>query len=219
LRSDRVETVSFAGKSYALDEFGFLDPPEQWDENFAIGMSQLLGMEGGLDERHWRVIRYLRRKLTEERTVPYFVIACMDNGLRIHEFREIFPAGFHRGACRIAGISYAFTVATNIALTYELTPMVWSKYPLSPAGFLQRFDAWDEEFAGAVARELDLPSIGDTHWRVIRFLRDYYRVHATVPTVHEACRAAGLTLKELTELFPGGYQGGACRMAGLPFGA
>ena len=212
-----METVCFGGKTYTLDESGFLDPPEQWDETFAVGMSRLLGMEGGLDERHWRMIRYLRRKLEVEHTVPYFVIACMDNGLRIHEFRRLFPAGFHRGACRMAGVSTAVTVASNIALTYELTPMVWSKYPLSPTGFLERFEAWDEEFAAAVAREWDLPSLGDRHWRVLRYLRDYYQAHGTVPGVSEVCQAAGLNLKEFHELFPGGYQGGACRMAGLPF--
>ena len=212
-----METVAFAGRTYSLDESGFLDPPEQWDETFAQGMAQSLGMDGGLEERHWRVIRYLRCKLLEEKTLPHFVTACIDNGLRIHEFRALFPAGYHRGACRIAGISFAATLEMNTSLIYEFTPVVWSRYPVSPNGFLARFEAWDEEFAAIVARDWNLPSLTERHWRVVRFLRDYYGANHTVPVVYETCHATSLSLEELDQLFPGGYHRGACRMAGLPF--
>ena len=48
-RSHNVAT--FAGKEYSLDGGGFLDHPGQWDEGFAEGMAQSLGIEGGLSER------------------------------------------------------------------------------------------------------------------------------------------------------------------------
>ena len=211
-----METVTFAGKTYSLDDSGFLDPPEQWDEDFAEGMARSLGIQGGLEARRWSVIRYLRHKLLEENTLPYFVTACMDNGFRLNEFRALFPTGYHRGACRIAGVSYAATLAMNAALAYELTPMVRARYPVSPVGFLERFEAWDEEFATTVAREWGLQSLSERHWQVVRFLRGYYAAHHTVPVVYETCRATGLSLEELGQLFPGGYRRGACRMAGLP---
>ena len=45
LSQQEPNTVSLGGgKQYTLDEQGFLNPPEQWDETFAEGMAQRLGM-------------------------------------------------------------------------------------------------------------------------------------------------------------------------------
>jgi tRNA 2-thiouridine synthesizing protein E len=169
-----------------------------------------------LEERHWKVIHYLRRKLTDERTVPYFVIACMENGLRVHEFRALFPSGYHRGACRIAGVSYAALVAADPTHTYELKPFLPPRYPVGPSGFLTSFDAWDEEFAATVGREAQVPSLTERHREVMRYLRSFFSEQHAVPLVYETCRAMNLSLDELYQLFPGGYRRGACRMAGLP---
>ncbi len=99
------ETVSFdEGKTYTLDAYGFLDPSDQWDEAFADGMARKLGVYDGMAERHWSFIRYLRRKFLEEKTVPVVVIACAENGIGLSQFRQLFPTGYHRGACKIAGI-------------------------------------------------------------------------------------------------------------------
>ena len=70
------KTVTFKGKSYTLDDYGFLDPPEQWDEDFAEGMAETLDIFGGLTQKHWDFIRYLRGKFIEEKTVPVVVLAC-----------------------------------------------------------------------------------------------------------------------------------------------
>ena len=44
----RPSTVEFRGKTYTLDKYGFLDPPEQWDEDFAQGMARMEGIYDGL---------------------------------------------------------------------------------------------------------------------------------------------------------------------------
>ena len=57
-----AKTVTFGvGKTYVLDEYGFLDPPEQWDEVFADGMARLQGIYDGLTEDHWDFISYIRK--------------------------------------------------------------------------------------------------------------------------------------------------------------
>jgi len=53
-----VNSVVFNGKTYRVDDFGFLDPAEQWDEGFADGMARALGIAAGLSERHWAVTGY-----------------------------------------------------------------------------------------------------------------------------------------------------------------
>jgi len=218
-RESRSNRVSFGGgKSYALDTQGFLDPSGQWDEAFAKGMAVKQGIYNGLTDEHWRIIRYLRKKFLEEKTVPFTVIACMDNKIRLGTLRRLFPTGFHRGACRIAGINYKFICEVNFLLTYESDVAPASVHELTPAGFLRDFEKWDKRFAGLVAREWDLPDgLTERHWGFIEYLRDRYADTGSVPTVYEACNSNSLELGELKQLFPEGYRRGACRIAGLPF--
>lgn len=212
-------TISFGGdNSYTLDKHGFLNPPEQWDEVFAEGMARRLGIFGGLTTEHWEFIRYLRRKFLEERTVPLVVHACVDNNLRLSRLAFLFPTGYHRGACKIAGINYQFMYDSNPCLTHESYLVLKSDYKLTALGFLESFEQWGDRFAQLVASEWQMPhGLTEKHWQIIRYLRDYYGKTKTIPTVYATCKANGIEIDELNDLFPEVYRRGACRAAGLPF--
>ncbi len=216
---DSFRTITFTDeKPYTLDQHGFLDPPEQWDENFAEGMAQKLGIYKGLNEDHWRVIRYLRKKFIDEKTVPLVVIACVDNKLRLNKLKALFPTGFHRGACKIAGINYDFISTKNIWLTYENYYVLSHEHKLTESGFLEDFDKWNERYAELVVRERDdQKGLTDQHRKIIYFLRDYYMVNENIPTIYEMCKVQDLSVNAFMRLFPDGYRRGACRAAGLPF--
>jgi len=214
-----AKTVTFGdSKTYTLDDYGFLDRPEQWNEDFANSMAEMQGIYGGLTKKHWDFIWYLRKKFIEEETVPVVVLACAENNLRLNDLRFLFPTGYHRGACRIAGINYDFMYRTNFWLTYETTTIPKEDYKITPHGFLEDFDQWNERFAHLIIREWKLPQgLTDRHREIIGFLRDSYSRTKNIPTVYETCKANNLDLDELMELFPEGYHRGACRIAGLPF--
>lgn len=206
------------GKTYTLDQYGFLDPPEQWDEDFANGMARLQGVYGGLTEEHWDFISYIRKKFLTEKTLPLLVVACAENGLRLDKLKSLFPTGYFRGACRIAGLSYKFLCEVNIWHTYETSRRLGSEHRITPQGFLEDFSQWSERFAEFASRELRLPQgLTPKHWEVIHFLRNYYEATNNIPTVYEVCEAHDLDLDAFRELFPEGYRRGACRIAGLPF--
>ncbi len=219
MSAKEVKQISFGGaKSYTLDEHGFLDPPEQWDEGFAQGMAKMLGIVGGLTPDHWEFIRYLRKKFIQERTVPLVVQACAENKLRLSKLAVLFPTGYHRGACKIAGINYQFMYENNYWLTCESYVVLKSEYKMTPLGFLEDFEQWDLRFAQLVAGEWELPDgLTAKHMQVLYFLRDFYSKTKNIPTVFATCKANEIDLDELRVLFPGGYRRGACRMAGLPF--
>jgi tRNA 2-thiouridine synthesizing protein E len=210
-------SFSFRRKTYALDRHGFLDPPGQWDEDFAEGMAEQLGIYGGLNDAQWRFIYYLRQKLLAEETVPVVVKACADNKMRLTELRALFPTGYQRGACKIAGISFAFLCKTNLWLTYETPPPSELEHEVDELGFLIHLEAWNERFAHWVASSWNLPDgLTEKHWEVIRYLRDCYRRDGTVPTVWKTCSVSRIDLEEFGRIFPDGYHRGACRAAGLP---
>lgn len=212
------QTVSFSGKEYKLDLHGFLDPADQWDEEFAEGMAGKLGIHGGLTDDHWKFIRYLRGKFIVEQTVPVVVIACAENRLRLNELRALFPAGYHRGACKIAGINFAFMCDTNLWLTYETTHPVKAEHKIDDLGFLEDFDKWNERFAHQVVQNWNLPDgLTEKHWEIIHYLREFYLNTKNIPTLFELCKAHDIGLDEFGALFPKGYRRGACRAAGLPF--
>jgi TusE/DsrC/DsvC family sulfur relay protein len=107
---------------------------------------------------------------------------------------------------------------SNPWLTYESYAILKSKYELTGSGFLESFEQWDDRFAEIVASEWQLPDgLTEKHWQIIQYLRDYYRRTGTIPSVFVSCKANGVDVDDLLDLFPDGYRRGACRMAGLPF--
>ncbi len=214
-----TKTLSFGkGKTYSLDQYGFLHEPEQWDEDFANGMAPLQGIHDGLTKEHWDFITYVRAKFLEEKTLPLLVVACADNHIRLGKLKSLFPTGYFRGACRIAGLSHEFVCDVNIWHSYETAPRLKPEYEINSQGFIVDFHQWNKRFAELVADDWALDDgLTSKHWEVIEFLRNYYQVTNNIPIVYEVCQAHGLDLDALNELFPGGYRRGACRIAGLPF--
>ena len=83
-------------------------------------------------------------------------------------------------------------------------------------GFLWNIEDWSDEVAEALAGESGLSEMTKTHWRVIRFLRDYFVTQGRAPLNARLKSGLGMSLMELESLFPGGIKGGARKIAGLP---
>lgn len=83
-------------------------------------------------------------------------------------------------------------------------------------GFLIDPGLWTETLAEDMAVADGLPGLSEAHWRVIRFLRNYYLTVGKSPLNKELARGAGITLMEIESLFPRGIKNGARRLAGLP---
>lgn len=207
-----------SGKAYTLDDHGFLVQSDEWEEEFANGMARLQGIHDGLTKEHWDFIHYIRKKALKDKDLPLLVVACSDNNIRLGRLKALFPSGYFRGACRIAGISFKTLCDLNIWHSYETVPPLLNAYDLDTQGFLKDFDKWDERFANLLSSEWSLPGgLTPKHWDVIRFLRNYYIATHNIPVVFEVCQAHDLELGDLKAMFPGGYRRGACRVAGLPF--
>ncbi len=89
-------------------------------------------------------------------------------------------------------------------------------------GFLAHVDEWcapvAEYFAKAEGIEMT-----STHWEVVHFLQEYYRLYQIAPMVKVITGEVGKRFgvekgntRYLYELFPGGPAKQACKIAGLP---
>ncbi len=83
-------------------------------------------------------------------------------------------------------------------------------------GFFWDASDWSEEVAEILTREYGLHELTETHWKVMRFLREYYFYHGRAPLNRHLKEGTGLSLQVLESLFPGGIRLGAKRLAGLP---
>lgn len=98
-------------------------------------------------------------------------------------------------------------------LTYEVNGKT---YPVDEDGFLQEPEIWNDAVAQDFALTEGIDSLTDGHWKVIRYLRNYYLEFGIAPMVRKVCKETGYKLKEIYDLFPSGPAKGACKLAGLP---
>ena len=83
-------------------------------------------------------------------------------------------------------------------------------------GFIQDPDLWNEDLARFLATTEGIQEMSEDHWKVVRYLRDYYLEFGIAPMIRKLCKETGFSLKYIYELFPSGPAKGACKLAGLP---
>jgi tRNA 2-thiouridine synthesizing protein E len=214
------DVVSLGNRSYPLDEEGFLVNPNDWTERFAEDMAPLTGIQGGLTPSHWGVINHIRTSFEETGTCPMVYELCRAQNLRLADLKRLFPSGYLRGACRLAGLTYreervheSWLPSNRMKRVNSLAHRV---YQVDIRGFLTDPSEWDEDYAVFKFREMKIPGNPTAkHWEIINFLRNQYSRTGKVPTVFETCEANGLELEDLASLFPDGYHRGAVKIAGL----
>lgn len=92
------------GKTYELNEDGFMQEPAKWTEAVALALAKA---EEGLEEltdEHWKVINYIRDYYLEKQLAPMVRKVCKNSGFSLKHIFELFPSGPAKGACKLAGL-------------------------------------------------------------------------------------------------------------------
>ena len=87
---------------------------------------------------------------------------------------------------------------------------------LDEDGFIIDLSQWDEDVARYLAKEEGLDELTEEHWKLIKYLRDYFAEYGIAPMIRKMPKQSGFSLKEIYDLFPSGPAKGACKVAGLP---
>jgi len=82
-------------------------------------------------------------------------------------------------------------------------------------GFMENPEEWNEDVAKALATTEDVEELTEDHWKLIHYLRDYFKQYGIAPMIRKLCKETGFPLKRIYELFPSGPAKGACKVAGL----
>jgi dissimilatory sulfite reductase related protein len=86
-----------------LNEEGFFLHPEDWKEEMVPVLAAHEGITQ-LTDRHWQVIRFMRKEYFEKGTGPTVRVLGKTSGVSIKELYQLFPKGPAKVAARIAGI-------------------------------------------------------------------------------------------------------------------
>jgi len=82
-------------------------------------------------------------------------------------------------------------------------------------GFMTNPGEWNDDVAMVLASTEDLAELTEDHWKIMKFIRQYYQEFGVAPMVRKLCKETGFKLKEMYALFPSGPAKGACKVAGL----
>jgi tRNA 2-thiouridine synthesizing protein E len=87
-----------------VDEDGFMEEPDLWNEEVAKALASTEGVEELTDE-HWKVVTYLRDYYAEFQIAPMIRKLCKETGFPLKKIYELFPSGPAKGACKVAGLA------------------------------------------------------------------------------------------------------------------
>lgn len=90
-----------------IDDEGYLVDPMDWNEELAEEFAHQENIE--LTENHWDVIRFMRAYYEEHQVAPDARFAIKHLAKRLgttarNKLFELFPYGYVKQACRIAGM-------------------------------------------------------------------------------------------------------------------
>ncbi len=95
--------VEFEGTTYAVDEDGFIDDFNNWDEGWAKYCKTQEGIEEMTDE-HKKVIDVLQEYYKKNGIAPMVRILSKVTKFKLKYIYELFPSGPGKGACKMAGL-------------------------------------------------------------------------------------------------------------------
>lgn len=98
-----MPTVEFMGKSFSVDESGFIDNFENWCEEWVQWVMKQEGIKE-LNEEHRKVITVIREYYERNGIAPMIRVLCKRTGFEREHIWDLFPSGPGNGACRMAGL-------------------------------------------------------------------------------------------------------------------
>ncbi len=98
-----MPTLTMLDTQLEVDAEGFLQKPEQWNEEIAAEIARDNGIPQ-LTDRHWLVIRFMRNRFLDTGTAPTIRSLGKQSGVEVKELYQLFPKGPAKLAAKIGGI-------------------------------------------------------------------------------------------------------------------
>jgi tRNA 2-thiouridine synthesizing protein E len=98
-----MPTVEWMGKTFNVDEDGFIDSYTNWSPEWVQWVKHQEGIDE-LNEEHKVLINVLRDYYEKNGIAPMVRILSKVTGFKLKHIYELFPSGPGKGACKMAGL-------------------------------------------------------------------------------------------------------------------
>jgi len=98
-----MPTVEFMGKTFTVDEDGFIDD----FNNYCSEWEQWVNKEEGIEEindEHRKLVTVLREYYEKNGIAPMVRVLSKVTGFKLKHIYELYPSGPGKGACKMAGL-------------------------------------------------------------------------------------------------------------------
>ena len=98
-----MPTVEFMGKTFTVDEDGFIDD----FNNYCHEWEQYVKTTEGIDElndEHRKLVTVLRDYYEKNGIAPMVRVLSKVTGFKLKHIYELYPSGPGKGACKMAGL-------------------------------------------------------------------------------------------------------------------
>ena len=95
-----MDVLEVAGKKIEVDEDGFIQEPDKWDQDVARALAQSEGVDE-LGDGHWKLVHYLRDHYQKFGVAPMIRKLCRDTGFKLVEIYSSSPRARPRGRARL----------------------------------------------------------------------------------------------------------------------
>lgn len=99
-----MPTVRQSNIQFEIDNNGFMQDPEVWNEEVAKALAAGEELDE-LTEDHWKLIKYMRAYFLKHNSAPMIHKLCVETGFKLARVYELFPSGPAQGLCKIAGMA------------------------------------------------------------------------------------------------------------------
>ncbi|MGE4505523.1 MAG: TusE/DsrC/DsvC family sulfur relay protein [Desulfovibrionaceae bacterium] len=98
-----MAVVEFKGKSFEVDEDGFLQSFDTWTPEWQEYVKEQEGIAEITDD-HQKVVEFLQDYYKKNGIAPMVRILSKVTGFKLKQIYELFPSGPGKGACKMAGL-------------------------------------------------------------------------------------------------------------------
>jgi dissimilatory sulfite reductase related protein len=95
--------VEFGGKTFLVDEDGFIEKYEDWCDEW-VGYVQTQEGIADITDDHTKVVTVLRDYYEKNGIAPMVRVLSKVTGFKLKQIYELFPSGPGKGACKMAGL-------------------------------------------------------------------------------------------------------------------
>ncbi len=98
-----MPTVEHMGKTFTVDEDGFIDDFNNWSPEWEDYVKNQEGISE-ITDQHRLVLDKLQTYYKEKGIAPMVRVLSKETGMKLKQIYDLFPSGPGKGACKMAGL-------------------------------------------------------------------------------------------------------------------